>query len=49
MSVQWCDYNCCEIYEVNEKNRIYKCKLTDMDDLPCDQCDDFIERDEEEF
>lgn len=49
--VNWCNYNNCEVYEVNTGNGCYECKMSDemAGCLPCDNCDDFEERDEEDF
>ena len=49
--VNWCNYNNCEVCEVNTENGYYECKMSDemVDCLPCDNCDDFEERNEEEF
>lgn len=49
--VNWCNYNNCEVCEVNTENVFYECKhSTDMVKcLPCDTCDYFEERDEDDF
>lgn len=49
--VNWCNYNCCEVNEVNTENGCYKCKVSNemTHCLPCDECDEFEERNEDEF
>lgn len=45
--INWCEYCQCECYEVNENG--YKCPYTDSADTPCDECEYFEERDEDEW
>lgn len=48
--VEWCNYNCCEVYEVNTC-REYRCKHSDDEEgiLPCEICEEYEERNEEDF
>jgi hypothetical protein len=49
--VNWCNHNNCEVCEVNTENAFYQCKnsIDMVGCLPCDTCDDFEERDEDDF
>ncbi len=47
--INWCEYCQCECHEVNEGGSGYKCPHTDDADTPCDECEYFEERDEDEW